>query len=219
MPSRAIAAPRLVDFGPLPGPVQELFDAALIAFDRDVGVPVERIDPARIFRAGNPSEDWMVICALEHVHRFGWEFCEANLDRFSPLFRGVVEYARKTPLEKFMTARRRRFEYVRELDLLLGEDTVLLTPTNCFAWIRSDGIDPTTGETADGGDSFNTDPQNVTGHPAISVPAGVSAEGVPLGLQITAPRFRDDMVLTVAEAWEQTNPWPLVAPGFEQFGV
>ena len=30
-----------------------------------------------------------------------------------------------------MAARRRRFEYVRELDLLLGDDAVLLTPTNC----------------------------------------------------------------------------------------
>jgi Asp-tRNA(Asn)/Glu-tRNA(Gln) amidotransferase A subunit family amidase len=118
-----------------------------------------------------------------------------------------------------MAARRRRFEYVRELDLLLGDDAVLLTPTNCFTWIRADGIDPSTGKSAEGGDSFNTDPQNLTGNPAISVPAGLSVEGVPFGLEITAPRFRDDMALTVAEAWERTNPWPLVAPGYEPFAV
>jgi Asp-tRNA(Asn)/Glu-tRNA(Gln) amidotransferase A subunit family amidase len=219
MPVRAIAAPRLVDYGPLPGPVLASFDAALDAFERDVGVPVERIEAERIFRAGNPSEDWLLICALEHVHRFGWDFCEANLDRFSPVFLGVVEFARKTPLEDYMVARRRRFSYVRELDLLLGDDAVLLTPTNCFSWIRADGSDPATGKSGDGPDSFNTDPQNMTGHPAISVPAGVSAEGVPFGLEITAPRFRDDMALTVAEAWEGTNPWPLVAPGYEPFEV
>jgi amidase/aspartyl-tRNA(Asn)/glutamyl-tRNA(Gln) amidotransferase subunit A len=44
-------------------------------------------------------------------------------------------------------------------------------------------------------------------------------EGVPFGLQITAPRFRDDMALSVAEAWERTNPWPLVAPGYDPFEV
>ncbi|HZB79200.1 MAG TPA: amidase family protein, partial [Actinomycetota bacterium] len=219
MPTRAIAAPRLVDFGPLPAPVGELFDAAVDAFERDVGLPVQRIEPARIFRAGNVSDDWLVTCALEHVHRFGWEFCEANLERFSAVFHGIVEFARKTPLDEYMAARRRRFEYVRELDLLLGDDAVLLSPTNCLAWIRANGIDPKTGETGDGADSFNTDPQNVTGHPAISVPAGVSPEGVPFGLEITAPRFRDDMALTVAEAWERTNPWPIVAPGHEPFAV
>jgi Asp-tRNA(Asn)/Glu-tRNA(Gln) amidotransferase A subunit family amidase len=218
MPIRGIAAPRLVDFGPLPDPVQDAFDGALGALERDTGLPVERIQPSEIFRAGNPSEDWMVTCALEHVYRFGWEFCEANLDRFSPVFRDVVEFARKRPLDEYMAARRRRFEYVRELDLLLGDDAVLLTPTNCFEMMRPNGArDDTAKLQGEGPDSYNTDPQNITGHPAISVPAGSFPSGVPFGLQITAPRFRDDMALSVAEAWERTNPWPLVAPGYQPF--
>jgi Asp-tRNA(Asn)/Glu-tRNA(Gln) amidotransferase A subunit family amidase len=218
MPARAIAAPRLVDYGPLPGPVQAAFDAALGALERDTGLPVERIRPSEIFRAGNPSEDWLLLCALEHVYRFGWDFCEANLERFSPVFRDIVEYARKRPLDEYMVARRRRFEYVRELDLLLGDDAVLLTPTNCFQTMRPDGVgDDSTGQPAEGPDSYNTDPQNMTGHPAVSVPAGLLPEGVPFGLQVTAPRFRDDIALSVAEAWERTNPWPLVAPGYDPF--
>ena len=216
MPARAFAVPRIVDFGPLPPAVQSPFDAAVEAFERDVGMPVERIEPG-IFRAGNVSDDWLVTCAFEHVHHFGWEFCEANLDRFSPVFSGVVKFARKITAEEYMAARRRRFEYVRELDLLLGADAVLLTPTNCASWIRADGTNPTTGGAGDSADAFNTDPQNMTGHPAISVPAGVTEDGVPFGLEITAPRFRDDMALMVAEAWERTNPWPLVAPGYEPF--
>jgi Asp-tRNA(Asn)/Glu-tRNA(Gln) amidotransferase A subunit family amidase len=220
MPTRAMAAPRLVDFGPLPHPVQAAFDAVLGAFERDTGLPVERIQPSQIFRAGNPSEDWMVTCALEHVHRFGWEFCEANLERFSPVFRDVVEFAQKRPLDEYMAARRRRFDYVRELDFLLGDDAVLLTPTNCFETMRPDGVrGDTTGQPAEGPDSYNTDPQNITGHPAISVPAGSFPSGVPFGLQITAPRFRDDMALAVAEAWERSHAWPLTAPGYEPFSV
>jgi len=219
-PARAIAAPRLVDFGPLPEPVQAAFDAALGALERDMGLPVERIQPSEIFRAGSPSEDWMLLCALEHVHHFGLEFCEANLERFSPVFRDVVEYARKRPLDGYMVARRRRFEYVREMDLLLGDDAVLVTPTNCFQTMSFDGIaDDSTGRAGEDSDSYNTDPQNLTGHPAISVPAGLMPEGMPFGLQITAPRFRDDMALSVAEAWERTNPWPLVAPGYEPFSI
>jgi len=48
----------------------------------------------------------------------------------------------------------------------------------------------------------------VTGHPAISVPAGFTAEGLPVGLQIVG-RARDDWgVLQLAHAFEgTTNHW------------
>ena len=219
LPARALAAPRLADFGPLPTDMHTLFDAAIENFERGVGIPVERIEVGDIFRAGNPSMDWFVLCVLEQVHHLGWDFCDANYERFSPLIQGIVDYARKTPLDEYMVVRRRRFEYVRELDLLLGDDAVLLTPTNCRSWIRTNGDDPETGEPGDEADAFNTDPQNMTGHPATSVPAGVSPDGVPFGLEITAPRFRDDLALNVAAAWERSNPWPLVAPGYEPFPV
>ena len=48
----------------------------------------------------------------------------------------------------------------------------------------------------------------VTGHPAISVPAGFSREGLPVGLQIVG-RYRDDLgVLQLAHAFEsETGFW------------
>lgn len=70
-----------------------------------------------------------------------------------------------------------------------------------------------------GGEGYNTGEANLTGHPALSVPAGVSPNGIPFGLQITGPRFRDDLVLDVGAAWEAANPWPPVAPGYEPFGA
>jgi Asp-tRNA(Asn)/Glu-tRNA(Gln) amidotransferase A subunit family amidase len=218
LPKRVFAVPRLVDFGPLPPELQTLFEESVADFERAVGVPVEMLETGSVFRAGNVSKDWLVTCALEHVYHLGWEFCDANFDRFSPLFQGVVEFVRKVPVEDYMVIRRRRFEYVRELDLLLGDDAVLLCPTNCRSWIRADGTDPETGGPGDEADAFNTDPQNMTNHPATSVPAGVTASGVPFGLEITAPRFRDDLALNAAAAWERANPWPLVAPGYEPFG-
>jgi aspartyl-tRNA(Asn)/glutamyl-tRNA(Gln) amidotransferase subunit A len=47
-----------------------------------------------------------------------------------------------------------------------------------------------------------TVPANLAGLPAISVPAGLSAEGLPLGLQITGRAFDEEMVLRVAEVLE-----------------
>lgn len=43
-----------------------------------------------------------------------------------------------------------------------------------------------------------TYPFNMTQQPAISIPVGTTAAGLPVGLQIVGPRHRDDLVLAVA---------------------
>jgi Asp-tRNA(Asn)/Glu-tRNA(Gln) amidotransferase A subunit family amidase len=218
LPRRVIASPRLVDWGPLPAGIQASFDAALESIERDLGLPVERIEPAEIFRSGNPNDDWFTTCAVEHVLRFGWGFCEENYERFTPSFRDAVDEARKVSLEQYLAVRRRRFAYVLECDRLLGGDAALVIPTMAVEGFPPDGVDPSTGEEP-GSRAFNTDPQNITGHPALSVPAGVSGNGIPFGITFTTPRFRDDMALALGEAWERANPWPLAAPGYEPFSL
>lgn len=60
-----------------------------------------------------------------------------------------------------------------------------------------------------------TYPFNVSGHPAASVPAGLTKNGLPVGLQIVGPHHRDDLVLQTAWAYEQARPWKdLMPPGF-----
>ena len=49
-------------------------------------------------------------------------------------------------------------------------------------------------------------PFNVSEQPAVSVPCGFTAAGMPLGLQIAGPRHDDIGVLRVARAFEQIRP-------------
>ncbi len=51
------------------------------------------------------------------------------------------------------------------------------------------------------GKAFNTAPMDITGHPAISVPAGF-VDGLPAGMMIMGKRFDDATVLRVADAFE-----------------
>lgn len=54
----------------------------------------------------------------------------------------------------------------------------------------------------------NTAPFDVTGHPAVSVPAGES-EGLPVGLMLVGDQFDDSTVLRTAYAFERTVGWDL----------
>ena len=56
-----------------------------------------------------------------------------------------------------------------------------------------------------------TYPFNLSGHPACTVRAGFTAEGLPVGLQLVAERGREDIVLQAARAYERLRPfdgWP-----------
>jgi aspartyl-tRNA(Asn)/glutamyl-tRNA(Gln) amidotransferase subunit A len=46
----------------------------------------------------------------------------------------------------------------------------------------------------------------VTQQPAASIPCGFTASGLPVGLQIVAAKYRDDLVLGVARACEMLSP-------------
>jgi aspartyl-tRNA(Asn)/glutamyl-tRNA(Gln) amidotransferase subunit A len=55
-------------------------------------------------------------------------------------------------------------------------------------------------------------PFNFTGQPAASVPAGFTAAGLPVGLQIVGRRFADLTVLQASAAFEQARPWATRRP-------
>jgi amidase/aspartyl-tRNA(Asn)/glutamyl-tRNA(Gln) amidotransferase subunit A len=52
-----------------------------------------------------------------------------------------------------------------------------------------------------------THPFNFTGHPAASVPAGLSAGGLPVGLQVVGRRFMDENVISILRHVEEVRPW------------
>jgi aspartyl-tRNA(Asn)/glutamyl-tRNA(Gln) amidotransferase subunit A len=55
---------------------------------------------------------------------------------------------------------------------------------------------------------------NACWNPAISVPAGLTAAGLPVGLMITTRNHRDDIALRLARIFEQARPWERHAPGY-----
>ena len=55
-------------------------------------------------------------------------------------------------------------------------------------------------------------PSNIASAPAISVPCGLSSEGLPIGLQIMGSPGDEETVLKVAHAYEQITHWHTMRP-------
>ncbi len=63
----------------------------------------------------------------------------------------------------------------------------------------------------------NTRPFNEWGIPAISVPCGFTKDGLPIGLQLAAAPWREDVVLQAAYAYEQATEWHTRMPSLANF--
>jgi Asp-tRNA(Asn)/Glu-tRNA(Gln) amidotransferase A subunit family amidase len=51
-------------------------------------------------------------------------------------------------------------------------------------------------------------PWNLTGGPVVTLPAGTTADGRPVGLQLAAAPHADELLLGLAARYEQAFPWP-----------
>jgi len=57
-----------------------------------------------------------------------------------------------------------------------------------------------------------TQPFNLTGFPAISVPCGFTADGLPIGFQLAAKPFEEATLLRLAHAYEGATSWSTQRP-------
>ena len=53
---------------------------------------------------------------------------------------------------------------------------------------------------------------NLTGQPAVSVPVGLGADGLPVGIQIVGRPLAEDRLLQIARQLEYASPWAHLRP-------
>ncbi|MBX6352242.1 MAG: amidase [Thermoflavifilum sp.] len=59
-----------------------------------------------------------------------------------------------------------------------------------------------------------TNPWNLSGLPAITLPCGLTPDGLPVGLQLVGPAWGERKLLRVAARVEEITPWQPVAPAY-----
>lgn len=215
-PVRIIAAERTSPFGPLPEGVDKAFHSAVDAFADVMRTPVSWREAEGFFLDGDPDLDWFTVATAEHVASLGRAWVEEHMVEFHVSTKEFLTSGLAVTAEEYLAARRRRFHYVRTMDELLGDDGVLLTPTLAAEGCMADGrLRPDADVHGLPPDVYSTAMQNVTGHPALTLPFGMLTTGLPFGLQVTAAHYDDYRLLDIADLMQAAYPWPETAAGYE----
>ncbi|MGC2167955.1 MAG: amidase [Acidimicrobiales bacterium] len=214
------AADRTSPFGPLDSRVDSLFHDAVEAFAILTRLPVTWIDQATFFADGDPDLDWLTVSAPEHISALGRNWVTQHMDEFHVATQEFFRSGLDVDIDDYLDARRRRYLYVRRMDQLLEGGGALLTPTVAApGWLADGRMNEESEIHGLAPETLSTVVQNITGHPALSLPFGHLSSGLPFGLQITVEHYRDEALLDVADVFEREYPWRRTAPGYESLDV
>jgi aspartyl-tRNA(Asn)/glutamyl-tRNA(Gln) amidotransferase subunit A len=129
---------------------------------------------------------------------------------YQPDVRTLVEIGRFVTGADYLKAEQYRTLLMEEYRRVFEDVDVVLGPTTPItAWNIGDWTVDVGGkeESVLAASWRFTYPYNLTGLPAISVPCGFDAQGLPIGLQIAAKPFDEVTLLRVAHAYERTHEW------------
>jgi aspartyl-tRNA(Asn)/glutamyl-tRNA(Gln) amidotransferase subunit A len=200
-----IAVSKTLGYGLVQHDVWREVESAVAVFS-DLGHHVELIDDV----LPDLGIEWALVCSAESYALLA-PYIEAHRGEWGRAFLEGLERGRDVTPEFIGKAQRKRALLNEALARIFERYALLLTPTlptDAFAAAgpMPRAIDGVPIPTALGAVAY-TYPFNFSGHPAATVRAGFTDVGLPAGLQIIAPRHRDDLVLQAAYAYEQAAPW------------
>lgn len=139
-------------------------------------------------------------------------------DDVEPLNWLMAEQGRAMSAAEYVKQSEAAWLWARSLSAHWGRDfDVLLTPTAAAPPPRLGELGPLAPLpellARLGAYTVFTMPFDVTGQPAISLPLDWNAEGLPIGIQLTAAYGREDVLIRLASQLEEARPWADRRPG------
>jgi amidase len=140
----------------------------------------------------------------------------SDLDQFGPNLKSNVEAGLKLTALDYGAGEQKRLETYHRFRALFERFDILLTPASPVLPfpVEQNFPDKINGRALDNYTDWFASSYLVTlvSLPAASAPAGLSADGLPVGMQIVAPRFEEPMILSIARLLHQASGvgWPPV---------
>jgi aspartyl-tRNA(Asn)/glutamyl-tRNA(Gln) amidotransferase subunit A len=175
---------------------------------KPVSTTLELTDPVRVWGSNGVLDLFM------DVERGMWP---DRADEMMPYVSIPMRTASQATPERIAGIWKRRLQLDSELADLFSRIDVLLTPTTAVPAFRAEWPMPSEicGTAVHPSMTVPfTMLANLGWHPAVSVPAGLTSSGLPVGLQVQCRRHADATVLRLARILERSRPWPRLAPGY-----
>jgi aspartyl-tRNA(Asn)/glutamyl-tRNA(Gln) amidotransferase subunit A len=183
--------------------LQAVRQAGMMFEDLGAHVSLEAFPDAR--RAAGAS-GMMVLSDAAEFHR---ERLRQSPDEFGEDVLRRLRTGTKFSLSEYIQARRAQTLLRRQFEDYFERFDILLTPTSAVTAPLIEGPDAV--EQAKLLTRF-TSLFNLTGLPAISLPCGYTAAGLPIGLQIVSRPWAEALILRAAYAYERATEWHLRRP-------
>lgn len=177
--------------------IMHTYEEAIKQFTR-LGAEVKVVEIPEMIAIADAAHKMIMRAEGAEYHS---EHYEERKDSYGPNMREQLELGREMKAIDFIHAQRVRTVFRQELMKMFDEVDVLLTPATVH--LPREGYKT-------GSPKFNG-PFTNTGLPAMTIPAGFHNElGVPIGIQLVAPLLREDILLSVGLAFQQSTSYHML---------
>ena len=136
-------------------------------------------------------------------------------DEYNPIILGRLREALEVPAIEYSRARYRQLEFKRATAAVFEDVDLVLTPT---CPVVAQKLPDNLGLALQTLVVRNTGSFNTSGVPVISVPCGLSREGMPIGLSLAGPEWSEALVLRAAHAYQLATDWHTRRPPLSSVG-
>lgn len=175
---------------------------------------------ARVVEVELPPADTMMLVnrliALAEAGAYHAAYLVSQADEYGEDVRARMELGQMLLARDYLLGQRLRGELARSVNSLFRQVDLIASPT---LPIVAPVIGQTNLEWPGGTETVAealirlTAPFNVTGHPAITLPCGLTPAGLPVGLQLAGRAFDEETVIRAAAAYEAAAGLAMRPPG------
>jgi amidase/aspartyl-tRNA(Asn)/glutamyl-tRNA(Gln) amidotransferase subunit A len=208
-----------LDVFPVDRRVADIVAKAVRAFE-EAGAHVEEVKVGIRRPQAELSDLWcrlimpLNVMGFELFKRNGLDLLKDHRGDFPPQYLRWVDAGYKMTAMDHFRDQEMRTDVYDAIQGVFDKYDLLVTPTLACLPVDNAADGNTVGPSEINGETVDpllgwclTYPINYTGHPAASIPAGLAADRLPVGMQIVGRRYADADVLAASAAFERLRPW------------
>jgi amidase len=178
-----------------------------------------QIVPVTLPEVGELVESWVPHCAVEaavaHTHTF-----PARRAEYGPMLAGLLDLGNRLTATDYQRMLLQRATHTGQLNAVLMQVDLLLMPAMPFAAPSTERIAHLRQEPGYRRRlSRFTAPTDMSGHPTLTFPAGVTATGQPVAAQLVSGHLNEGLLVRAGSAFQAATNWHLRRPPVDALGT